>query len=234
MACWKVEAAAQRRVCEGKSRQVVRCFAGLHLLAVPVVVNGKPIAMWVCGQTLLKEPTRREFEQVADRLAGMGLEIETRLARRAYARSPVVTEQAWEALRHLLAQFADHLAEMAGHALGARQTPRPLCVRQAEEFVKKHLPERIRLRQVATAAHLSPYHFSRVFSKTTGSTLTGYISRLRVERAKTLLMDPFKRVTEVAFAAGFGSIPQFNAVFRKYEGMSPRQFRASLKQRFHI
>ena len=51
---------------------------------------------------------------------------------------------------------------------------------------------------------------------------------VRVEKAKTLLVDPSARISEVVFAAGFGSIPRFNSVFKSCVGMSPTEYRATL------
>jgi two-component system response regulator YesN len=60
-------------------------------------------------------------------------------------------------------------------------------------------------------------------------TLTEYVTRVRVEKAKTLLVDQSMRISEVVFAAGFGSIPRFNHVFKRYAGMAPTEYRANLK-----
>lgn len=65
-------------------------------------------------------------------------------------------------------------------------------------------------------------------------TFTEYVSKRRVEKAKELLANPFARVSVVALAAGFGSIPQFNSVFKRYVGMSPTKYRASLQLEFSI
>jgi AraC-like DNA-binding protein len=234
MVCWKVEATAQRRVNEELAPQTVCCFTGLHLLAVPVIVDGRHVATWMSGQVLSKPPSDSSFERVAKHLAKLGIHVEPGNVKAAYCASPVVTEEQLDGMRRLLIQLAEHLAEQASRAMLADQTDGPAYVTRAKECVKTHLSERLSLRRVAAEVHLSPYHFCRCFRKATGMTLTEYVSRLRVERAKTLLVDPFVRVSEVAFAAGFGSIPQFNEVFRKRTGMSPTQYRALLQQRFQI
>jgi AraC-like DNA-binding protein len=68
-----------------------------------------------------------------------------------------------------------------------------------------------------------------MFKKAAGMTFTEYVSRVRIEKAKNLLLNPHARVSEVAFASGFQSIPHFNRVFRKYAGMAPRAYRASTR-----
>jgi AraC-like DNA-binding protein len=44
-----------------------------------------------------------------------------------------------------------------------------------------------------------------------------------------LLVDPSLRVSEIVYAAGFGSIPRFNSVFKRYVGVPPTEYRAGLR-----
>ncbi|MBU6402667.1 MAG: helix-turn-helix transcriptional regulator, partial [Verrucomicrobia bacterium] len=76
---------------------------------------------------------------------------------------------------------------------------------------------------------VSRFYFCKLFKKATGMTLTEYVARVRIEKAKTLLVDPSLRISEVVFAAGFGSIPRFNSVFKRYVGMPPTEYRAALR-----
>ena len=61
-------------------------------------------------------------------------------------------------------------------------------------------------------------------------TFSEYVARCHVDRARLLLHDPNLRVTEVAFRSGFQSIPHFNHTFKRYTGLSPNGYRASLPQ----
>ena len=87
------------------------------------------------------------------------------------------------------------------------------------------------LSQVATHASRIDSHFCKLFKKSTGLTLTEYVARARIEKAKSLLMDPAMRISDVVFAAGFGLIPQFNSVFKEMIGMSPTTYRIEAKER---
>jgi len=61
--------------------------------------------------------------------------------------------------------------------------------------------------------------------------LTEYISRVRVEKAKILLLDFSLRISDVVFSSGFGSIPQFNNVFKRIAGMSPTGYRKEIRKK---
>ena len=67
---------------------------------------------------------------------------------------------------------------------------------------------------------------SRCFKEETGETLTDYIVRFRIEKAKLLLRGFDKNVSQIAAAVGFGSSAVFIRAFKRYEGITPTQFRS--------
>jgi AraC-like DNA-binding protein len=66
-----------------------------------------------------------------------------------------------------------------------------------------------------------------MFKKATGLTFTDYLSRVRVEKAKALLLNPHLRISEIAYDVGFQSLTHFNRMFRKIVGESPTAYRES-------
>ena len=224
--CLKVEADLQRKVAETLAPQTTSCLAGLCLVAAPVVVSGRHVATWIGGQVLQQKPTQAAFRRVAQQLARLGLTEDLPQIQAAFFQSRRVPEEQLQASTQLLGLFAQHLGQNAERLWTVSQPEEPRSVTLAREFIQAHLTEPVSLQAVAAAAHLSPYHFCRVFRTATGMTLTDYVSRLRVERAQALLADPSIRVSEIAFQVGFGSISQFNTVFRRCLGVSPTQYRS--------
>ena len=78
------------------------------------------------------------------------------------------------------------------------------------------------------ASGASVFHFCKVFKKTTGLKFTDYVARLRLEDAKAQLLNPSRRISEVAYDVGFQSLTQFNRMFKRVFGESPTEFRANL------
>jgi AraC-like DNA-binding protein len=70
-----------------------------------------------------------------------------------------------------------------------------------------------------------------MFKKATGLNFTEYLSRIRIERAKNLLLNPNLRVSEIAFEVGFQSLTHFNRVFKNTVGQSPTRYREQLTWR---
>src|SRR5205809_161166 len=104
----------------------------------------------------------------------------------------------------------------------------PVCVTFAKKFILEKCEERLTVAQVARCVSLHPDYFGKIFRNATGMTLTEYTARVRVEKVKDRLPERSFRIGEVAFAAGFHSLAQFNRDFKKYAGLSPSQYRVSL------
>ena len=74
----------------------------------------------------------------------------------------------------------------------------------------------------------STFYFCKLFKRTTGLTFTDYLARVRIEKAKRLLLDQNRRVSEVAYEVGFQSLTHFNRVFKKLADRSPTSYRQSV------
>jgi AraC-like DNA-binding protein/ligand-binding sensor protein len=228
-ACMETEVRARRSAAIKRSPQQLHCHAGLTIMAVPVVAGGRHVATLLSGQVFRREPTQRDFNLVVKMIGG-GLNGDwDKKARKAYFETPVVTADQCQAILHLLNVFAQYLADLASRHAIARSEAEPNAVASAKQFVQSHAEEPITLAQVVEHVHVSRFYFCKLFKKATGMTLTEYVSRVRVEKAKALLVDPALRVSEVVYAAGFGSIPRFNSVFKRYVGMPPTEYRAALR-----
>lgn len=101
----------------------------------------------------------------------------------------------------------------------------PRKLRKILSYIEENLGSSLCLDEIAAQQGLSPYYFCRIFKKTTGITLHQFVLRRRVERAKTLLTDERLDLAEVALEAGFANQSHFGAIFRRFTGYTPRQYR---------
>ena len=233
-ACLEVQVRARRGVArQGRPKQV-NCFAGLTDVAVPVVVRGRHVATLMSGQVFRREPTQRDFEIVLNVLAaGRDREWEERL-RKAYFGTPVVTADRFEAIIRLLGVFAQYLVDYIDRYATAPAAHEPAAVASAKRFVQARVDGPITLAQVVEHVRVSRFYFCKLFKRATGMTLTEYVTRVRIEKAKTLLVDPSLRISEIVYASGFGSIPRFNCVFKRHMGMAPTAYRVALQSQLPV
>lgn len=93
------------------------------------------------------------------------------------------------------------------------------------QFVRDHHQGPLAIADIAAAVHLTPSHAMTVFRRTAGVTLGDYVTMCRVAEAQRLLLTTPLRITEIADAAGFGSLSSFYEHVSAACGMTPREYR---------
>jgi AraC-like DNA-binding protein/ligand-binding sensor protein len=205
----------------------VTCFAGLCETAVPVRVGERVIGHLQTGQVSLNKPNAVQFEKITKQLIEWGVNLDLRKLKDAYFHSRVLSSGEYKAMIKLLEIFAKHLSLVANQIVLQEDEAEPPLVRRARAYIVGHQADPIDLDNVAKAMHVSTFYFCKMFKKATGLTFTEYLGRVRTEKAKTLLLNPHLRITEIAYNVGFRSLTHFNRVFRQIAGQSPTAFRAS-------
>ena len=100
---------------------------------------------------------------------------------------------------------------------------------RARDFMRHAYQGPISLPDIAAQANLSPYHFLRVHKLAYGETQHEFLTRLRIERAKTLLARGSHNVTEACFEVGFSSLGSFSTLFNQRVGLSPSEYRRHVR-----
>jgi len=96
---------------------------------------------------------------------------------------------------------------------------------QVCNYMNKHCTEDIQVEDLAKLAGFSKFHFMRLFKQFMGMSYYDYLNQHRIMHAETLLIDPNLSVMEIAMSSGFGSLPTFNRVFKKYKKCTPTEYK---------
>jgi AraC-like DNA-binding protein/ligand-binding sensor protein len=208
--------------------QTVVCQAGLCDTAVPVRMGDQLIGFLTTGQVFCKKPTEAQYNRTVKLLADWGVPTNTNDLRNAYFDTRVLSSRQHEAVVKLLTIFAGHLSMVSNQIVVQEQNAEPPVITRAKQFIAEHQTEELSLEQVAVAVHMSKFYFCKIFKKATGINFTDYLSRVRTERAKNLLLNPNLRVSEIAYEVGFQSLTHFNRVFKRILGRSPTDYREQL------
>jgi AraC-like DNA-binding protein len=123
-------------------------------------------------------------------------------------------------------QILGYLSRCYAHAHTDSKAPRHLLdIGEALAYVERHYAEQISLNRLARIAGMSVSSLLRAFKQSTGDTPKRYHTRVRLRRARDLLLQGTRTITEIAFDVGFSDSNYFSRQFRKQYGLSPREFR---------
>jgi AraC-like DNA-binding protein len=101
-------------------------------------------------------------------------------------------------------------------------------LKRALQLIESNSNKMPALAEIADAVHLHQASFCRAFKQSTGLSPHHYLLVNRVTRAKEMMKDPSRTLTDIAFACGFSSSSQFSVVFKRIVGKPPRKYRCSL------
>ncbi len=178
-----------------------------------------------CGHQL--EPARAHLEAGFEYLAGALLDagaldektfVDTCQGLERSARDARTVAELFDAYRRTVLEMSD-------------ETQRPSTARQgrslrrAVTYIHQHYTESLRLAKVARLAGFAPTYFSYLFKQREGMTFERYVQRLRVERAKQLLVSTDLELKRVAQLSGFGTRFYLARVFKRATGMTPSDCR---------
>ena len=208
--------------------QSVTCQLGLCDTAVPVRTGDRLIGFLQTGQVFSRKPTEAQFNRMLKLVAEWGLEVDRSTLREAYFSTRVLNSRQHESVVKLLAIFAQHLSMVSNQVVVQQENTEPPVIAGAKQFINEHQTEDLSLGQVAKAVNTSTFYFCKMFKKITGINFTEYLSRVRIEKAKNLLLNPNLSISEIAYEVGFQSLTHFNRVFKKIIGQSPTEFRGQL------
>ena len=95
-------------------------------------------------------------------------------------------------------------------------------------YLQEHLKEEISLSVLAEEFHLNPQYISQLFKNEIGVNFLTYLTNIRLEHAKKLLISTSLPIAEVSEQSGYGDYRVFTKVFKKNEGITPSQYRKAL------
>ena len=138
------------------------------------------------------------------------------------SRGPLATLMARLTFHELLVSLVRDLTPVAPVN---RQPSLSPGIQRALGWIEDHLTESLSPVDVAEAAGLSPSGLRQHFAEEIGCSPSDHITHRRIERAKALLAEPKRSITDIALSLGFSTSAYFTAVFKRLTGTSPREYR---------
>lgn len=130
--------------------------------------------------------------------------------------------------QQILAGIAVHMLGIASYKnrnFGNGPSRAEEIINDARQIMRERVHHSLRVEDVAETLGVGYSWFRQTFKRVTGVSPAQYISRLLISRAKEILVSERMTISEIAYLLGFESVGQFSTLFRKIEGVTPRQFR---------
>ena len=103
----------------------------------------------------------------------------------------------------------------------------PECrLRRVAQYVQDNLHRELRLAELSGLVHMSPYHFARLFKRSTGVSPHRFLVQRRIEQAMALLAAQTLSIAEIARSVGFRTPNHFTTTFRHVTGITPSAYRS--------
>jgi AraC-like DNA-binding protein/ligand-binding sensor protein len=228
VACRKIGMEMMRKSRVTGKSIIYECHAGLIDVTIPIFVNKKFLGCLTCGQILKKKPTKKTFREFKARLAH--LKLDEKKLRDYYFKAVVLSEKQIEAMAELMSLVGNYIVESENKLLFLASVNENNKVLFAREYIEQNYRKDISIADISHGVNLSESHFSHQFKKEVGTSMVQYLNRFRTDKAKELLQSSTLNITEIAAETGFASLPHFNRIFKKFEQVSPSEFRKKQKR----
>ncbi|MBQ9784566.1 MAG: helix-turn-helix transcriptional regulator [Clostridia bacterium] len=139
-------------------------------------------------------------------------------AAHVYSSYSVCTEPLLRALVQEI--LCNIIRESYPRALSASENP-AACARY---YIERHFDREISAEEISRAAGCSPSHLRMLFKKEYGESPTRFLNRVRVERAKEMIVSGIFMLKEIAIACGFQNVYYFSRVFKSFTGVPPGKY----------
>ncbi|MBO4346976.1 MAG: response regulator [Lachnospiraceae bacterium] len=131
-------------------------------------------------------------------------------------------------LGELKTWFLNKIVEVTQKVENNRSEKSESLIEKAESFINKNYMKDISLDDISRYCNISSYYFSKLFKQETGENYVEYLSRVRIENAKKMLSDSEASIKEISYSVGFSDPNYFSRAFKKYEGVSPTEYKDAL------
>ena len=99
-----------------------------------------------------------------------------------------------------------------------------LKIDQIIEYMRQNINRKVTLEELSRIVGLSTFYLSKTFKDATGYPIIAYFNKMKIEKAKELLIEGNKKVKEVAYELGYTNEFYFSRIFKRIEGLSPTEF----------
>lgn len=124
--------------------------------------------------------------------------------------------------------FLTKTREVCRSVTTAKETESESIVTKAKHYIEENYQKDISLDDVSRLVDISPYYFSKLFKQEAGKNFIEYLTEVRMHHAKEFLHNANYSIKEICIMSGYSDPNYFSRIFKKYEGVTPSEYRERL------
>lgn len=219
-ACLRCKALANKKAFLEQKMFYGLCKYGLFEVCLPVVQNGKTLAVIYVGNIVCDLEESKAKAQRACKQTGVDYYLLEKEFDNAYKSNNISAyiniAKAVESYIKLILKTSDFRPDTNEHWL----------IKELKAYVKGNFRSSIKLKDVATLYGFNEKYLGRLFLRETGNSFTKYVNSVRLKQTEEELKATDKSIIDISLDAGFENVTYFNRLFKQKHGITPRQFRA--------
>lgn len=201
-----------------KSAYIYKCHAGLTEAVSPITVDGRIVGYIMLGQILQVEDKKEAWDRIKEYISGYDLDIKKMedlyKSKKNYSRSRIVS--------------ASKIMEACAAYLILSQMivfNEDTAAKELDDYIKKNIFNRLDVEKICRDLQISRVRLYDISQRSYGMGIAEYIRKTRVDAAGKLLIKSNERISEIADKCAFPDYNYFTKVFKRYTGLTPRDYR---------
>lgn len=204
------------RALKEQSAHIYRCRHGLWEAVCPLYNFGVLTGFLMIGQVVSDEGDKEGLYKSALRISG-----DRRKAREAADAIPIISESMVASYVNIMMVCAQYIT-----LSNAFPSKRVTVAELTKKYIHDHCDGKIRIKDICASIGCSKSTLTSTFKKECGMTVNEYITSVRLDIAKKMLLEKEKSISEIAVMSGFSDQAYFSKVFSARYGISPSQYRS--------
>jgi AraC-like DNA-binding protein len=223
--CIKSDKNAFHKAEQDKRLYLYQCHMGLWEAIIPIYVYGHSAGFLMLGQIRCSDEENRQLGELAGKLSSIDITTEAMDSIKAeYINMLSLSREKIEATVKMFDIIAHHLISAEVVSIHDLET-----VEKIRKIIHDRFKESISTSYIAKQVCMSESYVSYLFKKETGDTITEYIEKTRLKKAKELLDLTSLSVKEISSEIGYQDQNYFSRMFKKHEGISPTRYRCETR-----
>ena len=201
-----------------KSNYIYKCHAGLTEVVTPIMVDEKIAGYIMLGQILQVESYEESWKSIENYICGFDLDVE-RIEKLYFKKRNYSHDRIMSASKIMEA--------CAAYLLLSKMIVfnEDFTVKKVDDYIKKNISTELEVDKICHDLQISMAKLYSISRRTYGTGIAEYIRRIRMDTAQKMLAKSDERIGEVAEKCGFYDYNYFTKVFKRYVGLTPRDYR---------